>query len=376
MSCTNKSTALDMLSFRKSIYLDELKAPMPLAQGTAPRSHLPRWNRLPLEAKMPMMPSGLQVGEFHTRRKLGRGLRLPFHDPKRFDTSDPFNHDAPLAYDGLHDRHLAPFFRASKQRQDVLVKAGMITPELDVKCNLREYNAYRKYLRMMQGKYLKKELEHRDETQQEKRILDITATLAEKKMERIKKVDTVLENKERIDSHKRSKLQEYSQKQAEDERRVRSMRERDAEYWEMKRLESMVRRDRLVAKLKAMAKDEQQKLLNLLKQFHERDQRLRRDLRELRHDKRRRKVRCESCRFEDKKRSQEAAIERDARLKRCAARIRESFIATYERKIEESRRRLKELFIAKRENLEKSLKAKRKKKRKSKKGPQCFCKVN
>lgn len=53
------------------------------------------------------------------RRKLGEALRI---DPPQFDTSDPYNYEVRLDYEGLHDPHLSRFFGESDHLREAIVK--------------------------------------------------------------------------------------------------------------------------------------------------------------------------------------------------------------------------------------------------------------
>ena len=64
------------------------------------------------------------------------------------------------------------------------LKAGFISPELDVICKINEYNAYREYLLYMQGQLLRKEIEKEESTIKEKFVLKLSSDFELRRMER------------------------------------------------------------------------------------------------------------------------------------------------------------------------------------------------
>jgi len=134
---------------------------------------------MPLEHKIPMIPGPKGAYSF-TRRKVGKKLWGP---KLEFDLSDPYCHETKFVYEPLHDKHLLEFFSRPINRQ-CLLKADLITDDMDVKCSLRDYNAYRKYLRQVHADRIKRELKRRNRLFVERRALRFAEDQARKEAER------------------------------------------------------------------------------------------------------------------------------------------------------------------------------------------------
>jgi len=122
-----------------------------------------------LERKIPMIPAPKDAYNL-TRCKVGKKLWTIDGPKLDFDLSDPYHYETQFSYEALHDRHLLGFFtRPINMRY--LLKAGLITEDMSVKCSLYEYNVYRQYLRKIHGNRVGKELRKRDCLSAERRIL-------------------------------------------------------------------------------------------------------------------------------------------------------------------------------------------------------------
>lgn len=116
-----------------------------------------------------------------TRRKVGKKLwesKFP-----EFDLSDPYCHETKFSYEALHDEHLVEFFTRPINLK-CLLKADLITEGMDVKCSLREYNEFRKYLRQVHADRIKRELRRRDRLFVERIALRFAEDQARKEVER------------------------------------------------------------------------------------------------------------------------------------------------------------------------------------------------
>ncbi|KYN33690.1 Fibrous sheath-interacting protein 2 [Trachymyrmex septentrionalis] len=136
---------------------------------------------MPLEHKIPIVPGPKGVYSF-TRRKVGKKL----WEPKlEFNLSDPYCHETKFLYEPLHDKHLLKFF-SRPINQKCLLKADLITDNMDVKCSLHDYNEYRKYLRQMYADSIKRELRKRNCLFVERKALRFAEDQARKEAERLK----------------------------------------------------------------------------------------------------------------------------------------------------------------------------------------------
>ncbi|XP_011502964.1 PREDICTED: fibrous sheath-interacting protein 2-like [Ceratosolen solmsi marchali] len=333
----DKSIALDLITLKKSTYLNKLKEAVPKVKGSIPNFGLPKWKHLPLESKIPMIP-GLQENMYtFTRSKLGESLRIRFNGFQPFDMSDPYNNEIQLPYEGMHDAHLAHYFRTSPHVQDALIKMGLITPQLDVKCSLKEYNNYRNYLRVMHGKLIRNVLEKRDKILREKKLLNYAENQTLKKIERLKK-DEIRENLlKELKLKETNKLKEILRKDKENDQRVETINEMRYQISQRKKMESKKKRDYIINQRAIMAKKEEQKILNTLNKWHERDCLLRKT-------KEQNLLKIHN----NKKALQEEQIEKELLVKEYAEKIKKSFLNKYQRKLEENKK--KSLLLLKKDD--------------------------
>lgn len=130
---------------------------------------LPKWKVMSLEQKIPMIPNAPKDIYNFTRCKLGKKLWAA--RPKAgFDLSDPYCRETNFAYEPLHDEHLLGFF-SKPANIKFLLKADLITDDMRVKCTLRDYNAYREYLKKIHVNRIRKELTRRNRLFVEQRVL-------------------------------------------------------------------------------------------------------------------------------------------------------------------------------------------------------------
>ncbi|OXU27362.1 hypothetical protein TSAR_005197 [Trichomalopsis sarcophagae] len=365
MPCADRTTTLNLLAIKKSPYLDSLRSSIPrLPVELAAEPDLPRWRQLPLESKIPLDGVPLLA-----RRKLGEALRL---DPPQFDTSDPYNYEVRLDYEGLHDPHLTRFFGESEHLREAIVKTGLVSPRFDVKCSLKDYNAYRSYLRTMQAKLMRLELEKRDEMRREKFILDIAERQAAKIIEKLKKDETRNALLKELKLKEEIKLRRIKQKHKELDDRLEALTLSRWKTCERKKLESTLKRESFGRKRAAMAKREQQTLLNTLKEWHERDRRLKKNLETNSAMRRQAKLNEALNKFEKKKLSQEEALEREKLLKDCAVTLKEAFLESYEERMNRDRRKMQELLDEKKKKIVRKIKLRSR----SRKSSSCLCRVN
>jgi len=155
---------------------------VPVPKEALLRFGLPRWKTMPLERKIPMIPGPKDAYNL-TRCKVGKRLWTIDGPKLDFDLSDPYHREIQFPYEALHDRHLLGFFtRPINMRY--LLKAGLITEDMSVKCSLYEYNAYRRYLRKIHADRIGKELRRRDRLSAERRTLRYAEEQARQRVDR------------------------------------------------------------------------------------------------------------------------------------------------------------------------------------------------
>ncbi|KAH0944595.1 hypothetical protein HN011_003313, partial [Eciton burchellii] len=166
-------------------YLDRITKTVPIPKEGLLDFGLPKWKTMSLERKIPMIPAPKDAYNL-TRCKVGKKLWTIDGPKLDFDLSDPYHYETQFSYEALHDRHLLGFFtRPINMRY--LLKAGLITEDMSVKCSLYEYNVYRQYLRKIHGNRVGKELRKRDCLSAERRILRHAEEQARQQVDRLKR---------------------------------------------------------------------------------------------------------------------------------------------------------------------------------------------
>ncbi|XP_076457532.1 uncharacterized protein LOC143291521 isoform X2 [Babylonia areolata] len=104
---------------------------------------LPIWTSLPLDSKLPVVPSPRGSYTLYTT-KVGQPkyIHKQHYD---FDLGNAL-YARPSEYDSLHDPFLKEYFHKPRTKR-LLVQNDLITKDGKVKCDIKEFNKYRSYLR-------------------------------------------------------------------------------------------------------------------------------------------------------------------------------------------------------------------------------------
>lgn len=69
---------------------------------------------------------------------------------------DPYGYEVSFDYEPVHDKHLKKWFKNPRNRRH-LIKHGLVTKDMNVKCSVKQYNDYRKYLQRIHSNAINKE---------------------------------------------------------------------------------------------------------------------------------------------------------------------------------------------------------------------------
>lgn len=137
--------------------LDEVKKP---SRGV-PRNAPPEWQHLSLDRLIPMFEFPPNAHLNFSRQKIGRELFA--QRGTDFDLSDPNCQTVTFEYEPLHDHNLTKFFRQPRYLRRFR-QCGLITcPENEVICTLRQFNAYRRYLKRLHTQQVNRVRDARDQ---------------------------------------------------------------------------------------------------------------------------------------------------------------------------------------------------------------------
>ncbi|KAG5348346.1 FSIP2 protein, partial [Acromyrmex charruanus] len=209
---------------------------------------------MPLEHKIPMIPGPKSAYSF-TRRKVGKKL---WRMNLEFNLNDPYCHETKFLYEPLHDEHLFKFFSRPINRK-CLLKADLITDNMDVKCSLHDYNEYRKYLRQVHADRIKRELRKRNCLFVEKRALRFAEDQARKEAERIYYISAYIAKKRTWFTYTGLKERE----QFITERQHRVQQRLLQEELRTQKLEERAYRTAQRLKLLKLVRREEQRLINI-----------------------------------------------------------------------------------------------------------------
>ncbi|KOC64841.1 Fibrous sheath-interacting protein 2 [Habropoda laboriosa] len=324
---------------------DKLFEAIPKPKGAIPNFGLPKWKVMPLESKIPMVPGPEGAYNF-TRRKVGRKLWISAPHAE-FNLSDPYGYEIKWTYDSLHDKHLVPYFsKPNIVRQ--LIKAGLITKDLDAKCSLRDYNMYRKYLRRLHCDRIKNELNKRTKLSIEERAIQYAQEQAEKEMRRLKERDRMMDLRSAIIREhtiaEKLKVKQQKQRQKEMEERLQTLLAKKREAQHLQQVKSRERAEMIQQKQKAAADIKRQKLIQTLLEWSKKERRRKRigEIRLMQEQEEKRKL--VEQKWEERQEFQKKQIEKEQFLLQCLENQREDFITVYNEKVNKETERMKKLF--------------------------------
>ncbi|XP_062560677.1 fibrous sheath-interacting protein 2 [Armigeres subalbatus] len=151
----------NFLQLRRPTTYSKVLETVPKPERALPRhGGLPLWEKLTLDRKLPSNACPIHPPTF-SRGFLGQ----PLWDNKPidfgFDLTDPHGRSVSHAYQPLHDKQLADFYRGSEIR-NILKQQQLITDENDAICTLEEFNRYRFYLWKLHKHEIRKEFQKLD----------------------------------------------------------------------------------------------------------------------------------------------------------------------------------------------------------------------
>ncbi|KAL2728992.1 fibrous sheath-interacting protein 2 isoform X1 [Vespula squamosa] len=332
---------IDIISLKKPTALDKVIESIPKPKGAIPNFGLPKWKVMPLESKIPMVPGPEGAYNF-TRRKIGKKLWTSSSDAE-FNLYDPYCHEIKFTYDSLHDEHLVPFFSKANNIKHLL-KAGLITHNLEGKCSLKDYNIYRKYLRNLHIDSIKRELRERTRLSHEKQVLEYAEEQARNEVKKLERRERLVEASQKI--WKARKLQEEAKIQAQKEK-AKLLKERmklliiTKHEEQMKRAaKAKARCESIKQKQKLAAEIERQKKINTLVDWRKKEH-IRKKAREARLKYiQEQKIMAIEEKWKLRHESQKKDIEKEQFLFDCINTQRAVFIKKYNQKIEKEKKRM------------------------------------
>lgn len=173
-----------LLSLRRPTPSSKFRNSIPRPKNRPVKNSLPLWETRELNEKIPMYhgygPNGPLV--------LHRGLMgmSPLKDPDlklHFLLSDPYCHDTSYTYHPLHDPHLKHWMYSANNRK-FLYKQGLITKDMEVVCNLKDYNEYRRFLWRIQNDSATRYIKRMEQQKIDQRKIDVANSNHKREVEK------------------------------------------------------------------------------------------------------------------------------------------------------------------------------------------------
>ncbi|XP_072754977.1 uncharacterized protein [Anoplolepis gracilipes] len=230
---------------------------------------------MPLEHKIPMIPGPKDAYNF-TRRKVGKNLWEMDGPRLEFDLNDPYCHEYGFSYEPLHDKYLHDFFHRPANLK-CLLKAGLITVNMDVKCSLSEYNAYRKYLRKIHTDRIRRELKRRNCLFIESRALRFAEDQARKEAKRLREKEKLAKSRQqRVQQRllqKESKIQKQKERARKTAQRLQLLKFIRQEEQRLLNIKRKKRAEQIKQKCKTAAEIARRKVIDVLADWKKKDKR-------------------------------------------------------------------------------------------------------
>ncbi|XP_011697111.1 PREDICTED: fibrous sheath-interacting protein 2 isoform X2 [Wasmannia auropunctata] len=332
-----------MIRIKRITDIERLAETVSKPKDAVPKFGLPGWKMMPLEHKIPMIP-GPKGAYSLVRRKVGKKL---WGQKLEFDLSDPYCHETKFPYEPLHDEHLLEFFYRPINRKRLL-KADLITDDMHVKCTLRDYNEYRKYLRQVHADRVNRELRKRNGLFGEKRALRFAEEQARNEAERLKERETYVTLRQRLTQQRlleeERKTRELKERACRTARRLKLLRLVRREEQRLLNIKSKERVEQIRQKCKIATEITRRKVIDTLLDWRKKDKARKkgREKRLMEITQQKQKAMEESWRKKQRFQEKEIAKQK-VLLQRIDAR-REKFIENYNNRINKETARMKKLL--------------------------------
>ncbi|XP_032673888.1 trichohyalin isoform X2 [Odontomachus brunneus] len=327
-----------MIGVRRITKMDMLTEAVAKPKIAVLKFGLPKWKAMSLEHKIPMIPNAPKDTYNLTRSKLGKKLWAV--GPKaEFDLSDPYCRETNFAYEPLHDEHLLGFF-SKPANIKYLLNTDLITEDLHVKCTLRDYNAYRGYLRKTHVNGIRRELRRRNRLLVEQRALRRADDQARKEAKRLEKKIKLTDVKQLIAQQREARLRMQKERDRNVAQRLKLSKFIKQEGWKLINAKREERYERIQQKCKLARRE-----MIEVSMERKRKERARARVREKRLvDAERQKRKDTEERWKRKRDFQERNIAEQEVLLQCLNTRRQVFITNYNDKIKKERARMERLL--------------------------------
>lgn len=185
-----------LLNLRRPTPSSKFRDSIPRPKYRPVENALPLWETRELNEKIPMYHGYGPHGPLILHRGFMGINPLKDADLKlHFLLSDPYCHDTSYTYYPLHDPHLKHWMYTDHNRK-FLYKQGLITKNMEVVCNLRDYNEYRRFLWRIQNDSSTRYFKHIEQQKLDQRKISVANLNHKKELEKkSKRLNYIMSNK-------------------------------------------------------------------------------------------------------------------------------------------------------------------------------------
>ncbi|XP_025264532.1 golgin subfamily A member 6-like protein 22 [Camponotus floridanus] len=303
---------------------------------------------MPLEHKIPMIPGPKNAYNF-TRCKVGKSLWETDEPKTEFDLSDPYCHESGFPYEPLHDKHLHDFF-SRPANMKCLLKADLITVDMNVKCSLRDYNIYRKYLNKVYTDHVRKELRRKNHLFVESRALHFAEDQARKEAEKLKEREKLVKSRQqRVQQRllqKELKIRQQKERMRKTMQRLQVLKFIRKEEQRLLNIKRKKRSEQIQQKCKIATEIARHKVIDILANWKKKDIRRKKAKKMRLMDIKQQKQNIIEEKWKKKQYLQEKDIAKEKALLQCIDIRRQKFIQNYNDKINKERARMQTINLA------------------------------
>lgn len=161
---------MELLTLRLPTPMSDLKNSVSRPTQRPVKNSYPTWQARELNEKIPLYQGSGPTGPLVLHRGLVGNNPLKSNVKLKFSLKDPYCQEVSNSYNPLHDPHLINWVN-SPTNCKFLQKQGLITEDMDVVCNLKEYNEYRRFLWRIHNDRVIQKLKQKEQLELEEKLI-------------------------------------------------------------------------------------------------------------------------------------------------------------------------------------------------------------
>lgn len=230
LSSTSK---IDLLALRRKTQISHILDKVPKPKRAIPINAPAEWQKLSLDALIPMYKFPAKTTVF-SRNKIGKEIYSSAGND--FDLSDPYCQTVSFDYNPLHDHCLKSFYQRDGYIKH-FIENGSITDTHEVRCTLKQFNEYRRFLKRLYLNDVNRERGRHDEYHMDRRRFEFIEKLTRKFRQTCQRREVVLEKRKRFEQEMANEAENRKKKFANLMEKYRATIDRFEEIKRNKQLE-------------------------------------------------------------------------------------------------------------------------------------------